>query len=340
MVTGIKLNEYDATPLYNIKAVVQATDISPSTLRAWERRYNVCNPSRSDSGYRLYSDRDVAVIRWLKTQVDAGMAISQAVAWMDSITEKAEEPDGVFLPMRNGQAVSTQAVHSASVPAASQPMDFTNLQNSLLESLLHYEDEQAESVLTEAFARYPVEQVGEQLLTPVLTEIGRRWHDGELSITAEHFATSYIRQRLSVLLRAAPAPKAGPIIWTGCAPGELHEIAVQMITLYLRRAGYWVQYLGQNIHTDDLISEIEKRKPAMVILSANSPETASKLGELAQKLAAMPDPVRPLFGYGGMIFNAMPQLRTHIPGSFLGSTTREAVDVVNQLLSSVPVSTG
>ena len=83
--TNIRLSDYATTPLYNIKAVVQATGISPSTLRAWERRYHMCSPQRSESGYRLYSDRDVAIIRWLKSQVDAGMAISQAVAWLDSL---------------------------------------------------------------------------------------------------------------------------------------------------------------------------------------------------------------------------------------------------------------
>ena len=48
----------------------------------------MCHPQRSESGYRLYSDRDIAIIRWLKTQVEAGMAISQAVAWLDVLNNE------------------------------------------------------------------------------------------------------------------------------------------------------------------------------------------------------------------------------------------------------------
>jgi DNA-binding transcriptional MerR regulator len=87
--------------LYNIKAVVQTTGISPSTLRAWERRYNIARPQRSESGYRLYSERDIAVIRWLKTQLDAGMSISQAVAWLGNITASTGKQEEIVLPLAN-----------------------------------------------------------------------------------------------------------------------------------------------------------------------------------------------------------------------------------------------
>ena len=55
-----RLNGYDDTPVYTIKTVVQETGIAPATLRAWERRYGVLSPGRSDGGYRLYSERDIA----------------------------------------------------------------------------------------------------------------------------------------------------------------------------------------------------------------------------------------------------------------------------------------
>ena len=99
----IRLNDFATTPLYNIKAVVQATNISPSTLRAWERRYNMCQPQRSDSGYRLYSDRDIAIIRWLKAQVDAGMSISQAVAWLQTLIDESPNGQTVALPDPTGR---------------------------------------------------------------------------------------------------------------------------------------------------------------------------------------------------------------------------------------------
>ncbi len=38
------------TPRYNIKAVVQQTSVNISTLRAWEQRYGIPNPKRSEHG--------------------------------------------------------------------------------------------------------------------------------------------------------------------------------------------------------------------------------------------------------------------------------------------------
>jgi DNA-binding transcriptional MerR regulator len=71
--------ELSDAPKYNVKAVCAQTGIRPVTLRAWECRYSLLTPHRTNSNYRLYSERDVAVLRWLKLRVDAGQAISAAV---------------------------------------------------------------------------------------------------------------------------------------------------------------------------------------------------------------------------------------------------------------------
>ena len=65
------------TPRYNIKAVVQQTQVNISTLRAWEQRYGVPHPQRSGHGHRLYSQRDIAIITWLRQCTENGLAISQ-----------------------------------------------------------------------------------------------------------------------------------------------------------------------------------------------------------------------------------------------------------------------
>ena len=74
------LEHYSDIPLYNTKAVVQQTGVPAPTLRAWERRYAILSPERANNAYRLYSERDIATIRWLKVRVEAGMSISHAIA--------------------------------------------------------------------------------------------------------------------------------------------------------------------------------------------------------------------------------------------------------------------
>jgi len=139
--TGLRLGDYAITPLYNIKAVVQATGISPSTLRAWERRYNIARPQRSDSGYRLYAERDVAVIRWLKAQVDAGMSISQAVSWLGNIVTDADGMEQAILPTAGSGAPLHDPLGTLPSTHREPVRDFDTLQQELMQALINYDED-------------------------------------------------------------------------------------------------------------------------------------------------------------------------------------------------------
>lgn len=75
-----ELERYSDRPIFNTKAVVQQTGILAPTLRAWERRYALFAPKRTDHDYRLYTERDIVLLRWLRGRVENGMSISQAIA--------------------------------------------------------------------------------------------------------------------------------------------------------------------------------------------------------------------------------------------------------------------
>src|ERR1700730_4730802 len=92
------LEHYADVPLFNTKAVVQKTGIAAPTLRAWERRYAILSPERAQNDYRLYSERDIAIIRWLKDRVDAGMSISQSIALLRHLEEEHHQLHRKDLP--------------------------------------------------------------------------------------------------------------------------------------------------------------------------------------------------------------------------------------------------
>ncbi|NJN81151.1 MAG: MerR family transcriptional regulator [Caldilineaceae bacterium] len=337
MNSAIQLSEYSASPLYNIKAVVQATQISPSTLRAWERRYNMFTPERSASGYRLYSDRDIVIIQWLKTQVDAGMSISQAVAWLESLIEEAD--DGYASAILPASTHSSPAQEHIAPAQRHGVRDFSSLQQGLLNALLRFDEAACEEALSAAFSLYTIEQVGEELIKPVLVEVGERWHRNEINVTTEHFATHYLMQRLHALLRAVPNTLRGELIWIGCAPHEQHEVGALLLAIYARRAGYRVHYLGPDIPLSDLFSELKRQQPVMVVLSASTLESANELHALVSHIADFGGAV-PLIGFGGQVFNRQPALRNRIAGVYLGESALEAVDTIGNLLRNDPRAGG
>ncbi len=311
-----RLNGYDDTPVYTIKTVVQETGIAPATLRAWERRYGVLSPGRSDGGYRLYSERDIATLRWLKNQVDAGVSISRAVALLEIRHRAGEEPE-----------LEVERTPHPVAPAENVRGTDT-IVDELVETLSLFQEPHAEAVLGEAFALYPVDVVAEEIVTPTLVEIGERWHRGEASIVQEHFATAFLRRRLTALFHAYPQPLSGPLAVTGSGPSEWHDVGILLVSLNLRRHGWRVIYLGQNVPAEHLLREVRKLKPDIVCLSAATLESAKGLEEVYVLMIEIPDP-KPRLVFGGRAFKIHPELAEQFPDALIVATARDLVDALS-----------
>lgn len=83
-------------PTYRIGAVSRLTGVPADTLRVWERRYQVVEPVRTDTGNRLYGALDLGRLSLIKRLVDRGDAIS-SVANL-SISQLRERLDGAAVP--------------------------------------------------------------------------------------------------------------------------------------------------------------------------------------------------------------------------------------------------
>ena len=64
--------------VYSIGAVARMLDIPASTLRAWEERYSLITPVRSEGSQRLYSRAQVEQLRFVKSQIDSGASAADA----------------------------------------------------------------------------------------------------------------------------------------------------------------------------------------------------------------------------------------------------------------------
>jgi DNA-binding transcriptional MerR regulator len=55
---------------YSIGEFAQLCGINATTLRAWQRRYGLLKPQRTDGGHRLYNDDDIQqalkILDWVK----------------------------------------------------------------------------------------------------------------------------------------------------------------------------------------------------------------------------------------------------------------------------------
>ncbi|MCC7370860.1 MAG: B12-binding domain-containing protein [Chloroflexi bacterium] len=300
-------------PTYNTAAVEQRTGLRPATFRAWERRYGFPKPRRLPGNQRLYSDQDIAAIRWLQRRTDEGLSISHAIRLLQE-------------RLREG-LIPTQP--PADGPAGRPP---AALAEDLGRTLIAFDSNSAERILNEAFAMYRVEDVCMDVIAPMLVEVGERWHRGEVSVATEHFATSFARRKLFSLINAYETGYGRSLIFTACAPEEWHEVGALMVSLFLVRHGFRLRYLGPNLATDGLGETLRAQQPDLLIVSATSYEAADRVLELDAVLTSLPEP-RPVLAYGGHGFDD--ERRRHlVHGVYLGEDARAAVQIVERLLGA------
>ncbi len=355
------LGLYSDTPMFNTKAVVQQTGVPAATLRAWERRYTLLSPERADNAYRLYTERDIVMIRWLKERVNAGMSISQAIALF---RHKSDEPqtksestlfveserafDAVPLLNERTQSLdtreqqytgvngirSTGRTESARYTQNTFPIIYSMrlVRERLIEAFNQLDESLANMIMGSMLAIYPLEQVCSELITPTMWQIGQLWADGIITVSIEHFASNFFRALLTNLFYVTPSMTTGLIAIVFCAPGELHELAPLMLSLFLRRSGVRVIYLGQNIEIEGLMQSVRKLAPALLCASLTMPAYLTSVMDLAHQIEKMPAP-RPIFAFGGQVFTHHAHIVSHIPGVYLpGDLTNVVAQLRNMIV--------
>jgi len=326
------LREISNEPTYNAKAVTMQTGVTPATLRAWERRYGILLPDRTAGGHRLYSARDIAAIKWLKEHIEQGMTISRASALLQKQLYTA---DGNTAPITSSAQPLVAVL--AEVPETARPVE--TIRADLYEALVEYDELTAEEILSEAYSLHPIEAVCTDVIEPVLVRLGRSWAEGKISISTEHFASNYLRRKLIALISYGPSTRPGTIA-VGCAPTDLHEMGILLLSIFLRRRGWHVVYLGQAVPLEDLPMSMPDIKPDVLVLASTVIDSALLLKPIQSFLDQVPPDQRPIFAYGGPAFNQNPELRAEMPGVFLGETVQAGMSTIEQLMQESSKITG
>ena len=227
--------------------------------------------------------------------------------------------------------VARMAAGPARLVPATSGVPPAALAEELGRALRAFDAPAADAVLAEAFALYPVEEVCLHVIQPMLVEVGERWRRGELSVAAEHFASSFVCRGLFALFNAAEPGRGRGLIFAACAPGDWHEIGVLTVSLFLARRGFRVSYLGPSLAADGLAETLRRQRPDLLLISATSNESAGRLGEIVAALERMPES-RPCLAYGGQAL-ADPGRRAAIDGVYLGPNAASAVATVERLMA-------
>lgn len=261
-----------------MRVVIRRTGLSPDLLRAWERRYGVVAPSRSDGGQRLYSDADIERLALLRRATSLGRSIGQ-VAELDEaaltrlvVEDEAAKP--VSAPPAGGDLAPAADAYLIRALRAIEAMDSTLL----------------ESTLRAAAISLPISALTERVVAPLLTHVGARWHQGTLRAAHEHLASAASRRILSwVASQAAVDPDAPGIVVT-TPTGQVHEIGALLAAATAATEGWRVTYLGADLPAEDIAEAVAESGASVVALSIIFPLDEPRLHEELGRLVGLLDP--------------------------------------------------
>lgn len=264
--------------MYRIHRFSKLTGLSPHVIRAWERRYGLVTPIRGENRYRLYTDEDVVLFRYLKSQVDQGMAIGElSEQGLERLREQAQR---VF------------------VETYREPPPSERLVTELSQALEENDRAAFERKLNGALAVIPFEEAVHRFLLPLQEQVGQLWHDGRLGVGQEHYASNQIKQKIFSAMNQFQTSDEGPVVVVACPTNEWHEIAAMTAAYVCRARGCRVHYLGANLPIPELAAYCQRNRPACVLLSVTIMGSSEEARALAQEVARLIVPLSPV-GVGG-----------------------------------------
>ena len=248
------------SPVLRIGELSRRAGVSGHVLRAWERRYGLLQPVRSEGGFRLYTEADERRVGRMRNHLARGLSAAEAA-----------------------QATLQDDASGRAGPPGLLPAAASGLAGMLREALDAFDEPTVQAVLDRLLSDLSVTVVMREIVLPYLAELGGRCERGDASIAQEHFASNLIRGRLAGLARGW-GDGSGPRAILACPPGEQHDLALMIFGVALNRHGWRIDYLGVDTPIEELTRTAAARLPDLVVLAATQP---GMLEPLATELATL-----------------------------------------------------
>lgn len=266
-------------PRHPVRVVASRTGLSTHVLRAWERRYGAVTPTRTEGGQRLYSDADLERLTLLQALTAGGDPISQLAR----------------LPIPELRRLA-EAGHAAAVTST----DRRSAEESRASALRAIEALDAAGLrrgLECGAVSLGVPRLLDEVVSPMLVEIGERWRGGRMTIAQEHLATAVVHQVLGWVREMAEAGAAAPVLVAATPPGQIHEGGALLAAATAAAEGWRVTYLGADLPVDEIAEAARRTAARAVALSIVHPTDDPAVGDHIRALRqALPTGVALLVG--------------------------------------------
>jgi DNA-binding transcriptional MerR regulator len=281
--------------LLPIREVVRLTGVNPVTLRAWERRYGLIQPVRTEGGHRLYSPQDVATIRDIMGWTERGVAVSKV---------------GTLLAQgRRTESAAASAADAGIADDASGQSEWREWQDGFRQALVTFDEARLEQLYGQLFSTYPTSQVFYQVLLPLWRELLHKSGFGQLSqwLCYDAFLRARVLQRLQFVRRGAEG-----CVLLAALQEQSHELELLVTGLMLSGDNGAVRVLPPGQPLNELPLLCQAIQPRALVLFAPAPPSSALLRQVKKLVLAIDCPLA-LAGTGAEL------VEEHLQGSPVAS---------------------
>lgn len=254
--------------MYSIKAISLMTGVKPETLRTWERRFDFLEPSRDESGRRVYSDKDAQKLGLISDLLGQGHPISR-LAEMNTQALRALEAD-----QSSKSQVDTEQ----------------ELLNDLLETLSLVDLDRFRLLVNRILISTPPSVAIDRILSPAMHEIGSRWSEGKLSISAEHALSNILKGELLGIIGTLQVRANGPKLVFATPCGEQHYLGLLMGAYIAAAEGFQCVILGPDIPSVDLADAVTELEAHALVISVVREQSFDLAASHIRQIATRLDP--------------------------------------------------
>ncbi|MFT7669797.1 MAG: methanogenic corrinoid protein MtbC1 [Planctomycetota bacterium] len=216
-------------------------------------------------------------VGWVRDALmSRGLQIDFLRSGLEELGAVLEEslPDNTWPPLSGFMAAASQELDRTSSPDDVRGADHEPLgeiASAYLAHILEGDGAGAIDLVVSAIQdnQLSVPDALEEVLTPVLREVGHLWHEGVLNVAEEHFASQTAGRNLELIVQMAPKPPAfGRTVVLTMVEGDAHDIGLRIVAAFFELDGWRTICLGANTPAIDLALSAQSFDADLVVIGA------------------------------------------------------------------------
>ena len=209
---------------FSIRDLENLSGIKAHTIRIWEKRYLLLSPERTETNIRTYS--------------------------LDSLQKLLN----ITLLYNNGYKISKIAkIQETQIPTMVNEIIAKNSEkhhavNAFKLAMVNFDTAQFYNTYNSLVAERSFKEMFNDVLVPLMNELGLLWQVKGISTAHEHFITSLIKQKIYIhteKFQKLPPTREEEVFVLYLPEGEIHEVGLLFLNYEIVSKGYRSIYLGQ-----------------------------------------------------------------------------------------------